>query len=303
MRKTYFVIAFVLVVSAGWCQQVSITSALDTNRILIGEQTVLHLKASNLPTLSGLVWPAWPDTLSGVEVLSSSRDTLENKGFFNIEEHFVLTSFDSGFVVIPPFAINLDEDQFETEPQILNVGTVEISSDQDYFDIKDPVNPPFDFLYWFKKLWFVSLILAIILVVVLYLWLKKKKEKKAIEVAKDLRTPAERARDNLTAIRDQRIWQDGHVKNYYSSVTDTVRTYLEESFPVPAMEMVSDELLEAMQTHVSTDVQKLLRNMLLTADLVKFAKSKPGPDQHTQIWDDAMKIVELTEPKTLVDES
>jgi len=303
MRRLLIVISFLAIVGFLKAQDVEFTSLLDTNRILIGEQTTLNLTAKNLPTLSGLVWPVWPDSLSGVELLSSTIDTIEQDGRYRIEEHFVLTSFDSGFVVIPPFNINLDENRYETEPQILNVSTVELKPDQDLYDIKDPVNPPFDFLYWFKKLWFVSLLLAIALAAVLYFWLKKKKEKKAIEVARDLRTPAERARDTLNAIREQRMWQDGNVKKYYSSITEAVRKYLEESYPVPAMEMVSDELIDAMQTRVNADVQLLLRNMLQTADMVKFAKAKPGPDQHAQVWDDALKIVELTEPKTVVDES
>lgn len=297
MKKFVILLFAVLNIVFGVAQNAQFSAVLDTNYILIGEQTVLHVRASNLPNAT-LLWPVWPDTLKGVEVISTSRDTVENDGKFSITEHFVLTSFDSGFVVIPPFEILLDDQKLETEPQILNVGTVEILADQDFYDIKGPVDPPFDLLYWLKKLWYVALFLAILLAIGLWFFLRKRKEKIATQTPPDLRSPAQRAKENLLAIRDARIWQSGDVKGYYSQVSDTARTYLEEEFRVAAMEMISDELLDAMQSKISANAQGVLRNMLRTADMVKFAKAKPGPDQHGQLWDDAMKLIDLTEPKT-----
>jgi hypothetical protein len=298
MKKIFlllFAVGFALFAQA---QTPVVTATLDTNHILIGEQTVLHLRAQNLKSTANIVWPAWPDTLKGVELISTSRDTSEENGIFSIEEHFVLTSFDSGFVVIPPFVFLVDGENLETEPAILNVGTVEIAADKDFYDIKPPVEPPFDFMYWLKKLWFVALILAIIIAVILWFYLRKRKAKAAAIAAPDLRTPAQRAKDTLAAIREARIWQEGKTKLYYSQVSDTVRTYLEEEFNVPAMEMVSDELLDAMQTKISANANVVLRKMLRQADAVKFAKANPGPEQHTILWDDALMIINLTEPKT-----
>jgi hypothetical protein len=298
MKKQIFLFLALIFAFHTWAQQASFAAKLDTNRILIGEQTTLHLSAKNLVGVTNLNWPIWPDSIAGLELISSRRDTVETDGTFSITEHFVLTSFDSGFVVIPPFEILLADQKLATEPQILNVGTIEILADQDFYDIKAPVDPPFDFLYWLKKLWYVAVILAILLGIGLWFFLRKRKGKMAIQAPPDLRTPAQRARENLAAIRDARVWQAGDVKEYYSQVSDTARTYLEEQFNVPAMEMISDELLDAMQSRISANAQHVLRKMLRDADMVKFAKSKPGPEQYGQLWDDAMQIIELTEPKT-----
>ena len=297
MKKQIFLFLAVFFAFQTWAQQARFTAELDTNRILIGQQTTLHLSAQNLVTLNNLVWPLWPDTLDGLEIISSNRDTVETAGKFSITEHFVLTSFDSGFVVIPPFTLLVGEEKAETEALILNIGTVEILEEQDYYDIKAPVDPPFDFLYWLKKLWYVAVILAILIAIGLWLFLRKRKEMIVAQAPVDLRSPAERAKEALLSIRDARVWQDGKTKLYYSQVSDTIRTYLEEEFHVPAMEMVSDELLESMQTRISADAQFLLSPLLRLADSVKFAKAKPGPDQHAKLWDDAMAIVNITEPK------
>jgi hypothetical protein len=144
----------------------------------------------------------------------------------------------------------------------------------------------------------VALILAIVIAIILWLYLRKRKAKPKEVAPPDLRSPAQRARENLAAIRDARVWQAGDVKEYYSQVSDTVRTYLEEQFNVAAMEMTTDELLDAMQMKISANAQHVLRKMLRDADMVKFAKSKPGPEKYGQLWDDAMQIIELTEPKT-----
>ncbi len=299
MKKFIYTTISLLFAATAWCQAPTFTARLDTNYILIGQQTTLQFKATNIAENAQLLWPAWPDTLSGLELLSHTRDTLaqSDNGTMTIVENLRLTSFDSGFVIIPEFTLQVEQELLKTEPKILNVGTVEVVANQDYFDIKGPVDPPFDFWYWFKKLWYVSVILAIALALFFWFWMRKRKEKAQATEVPDLRTPAEKARDTLSEIREKRIWQNGHVKMYYSQVSDAVRLYLEELHHVPAMEMVSDELLDAMDTRISAEAHTVLRHMLKEADMVKFAKAKPGEPQHNKLWEDAQRIIELTEPK------
>ena len=71
-------------------------------------------------------------------------------------------------------------------------------------------------------------------------------------------------------------------KQYYSSLTGIVRRYLEEDAKVSALESTSDQLLiklELLKTEgildLKTQTLNNLKNVLKTADLVKFAKSIP----------------------------
>ena len=296
MKRLLTILIFVFAGFAGMAQP-TFTARLDTNRIVIGEQTYFELKATGLTNPSNLIWPAWPDTLKGLEVLDATLDTLVQNGVSEITQRFLITSFDSGFVLISPVKLVIGVDTLKTEPLILNVSTVELDPEQDYYDIKDPLSPPFDWLYWLKKLWVWAAIASIIIAVALWLWLRKRKEKAAPEVV-DLRSPAQRAKDTLRALAEERVWQSGDVKGYYSRATDALRTYLEESFRIPAMEMISDELLDAIQPKISHSAYQLLRNALREADLVKFAKSKPGPETHEKLMADCLEIINLTEPKT-----
>jgi CHASE3 domain sensor protein len=60
-------------------------------------------------------------------------------------------------------------------------------------------------------------------------------------------------------------------KEYYTKLTDTLRRYIEERYGFSAMEMTSSEIIERL---MQTDQQSLdeLRQLFMTADLVKFAK-------------------------------
>ena len=60
-------------------------------------------------------------------------------------------------------------------------------------------------------------------------------------------------------------------KEYYTKLTDTLRRYIEERYGFSAMEMTSTEIIERL---MQTDQQSLdeLRQLFMTADLVKFAK-------------------------------
>jgi hypothetical protein len=277
-------------------QSISFESSIDTNRILIGEQTNFHLTAKNITDPNAVVWPVWPDTLRGIEVLRVSSDTSKENELFTLHQHYLITSFDSGFVLIPPFSLLLDTLKLETEPQILNVSTVELDPTQDYYDIKSPVKAPIDWVYWLKRIWLFAALAAVVLAIVLWLWLRKRKAKKEV-VFVDTRTPAQRAKENLQALLEARVWQAGDVKGYYSQCTDIIRTYMEETLFIPAMEMTTDELLDALAGKTSYEVTQLLAEALQQADLVKFAKAQPGPDMHERVWNNCMRIVELTEPR------
>ena len=298
MRSTWHNnIIFFLFLSCSVVAQPTFHASLDTNRILVGEQTHYHLEASGIEDLKDVLWPAWPDTIKGLELLSTTSDTLFQDGLFKVHQRLLITSFDSGFVLIPPLALILDSVKLESEPLIINVTTVPLDPTQDYYDIKKPIKAPLDILYWLKRFWVAAAIGSLIIALLLWFWLRKRKQKKAETRVIDTRTPSQRAKDHLHELLNERVWQDGRVKEYYDRATDITRTYIEESFGIHAMEMISNELLEAVESKFSREAQVILSRALRQADMVKFAKVSPGPDAHAAIWEDCMQVIKLTEPR------
>ena len=69
------------------------------------------------------------------------------------------------------------------------------------------------------------------------------------------------------------MWQSGKVKEYFSSLTDIAREYIEGQFGVNAVEMTTDDILEEVKPlHFSQETYNKLKDTMEVADLVKFAK-------------------------------
>ena len=106
----------------------------------------------------------------------------------------------------------------------------------------------------------------------------KKTKKEIIEPA--ITDPAHViAFRELEKLRNEKLWQKGETKKYYTRLTEIIRQYLENRFKVYSLELTTSETLEAL---VKSGFRKdesynTLKSVLTAADLVKFAKYKPEP--------------------------
>jgi hypothetical protein len=85
----------------------------------------------------------------------------------------------------------------------------------------------------------------------------------------------------LDEIREEKPWQHGKTKEYYTRLTGALRGYLEGELEIPALEQTSHEILRDLSCHddVPARDREELERLLETADLVKFAKAAPLPDE------------------------
>lgn len=101
----------------------------------------------------------------------------------------------------------------------------------------------------------------------------------------------------LDRIKAEKLWQKDKVKQYYSEVTETIRVYIENRFDIPAMEHTSDETISAFRYRRDLLNDKNFTNlsrMLMLADMVKFAKYSPLPDDNSGTLLDAYFFVNDT---------
>lgn len=107
----------------------------------------------------------------------------------------------------------------------------------------------------------------------------------------DTRTPQERALDDLEALRRKQLWQSGKAKEYHTELTDVVRRFIEESTDMRATDMTSDETLGEFGERRWDAERVMLQSIFTTADLVKFAKSEPLPNEHDRSMSLATEFV------------
>ena len=298
-RKKKPIILFLLLIllagSAG-AQRIKATASLDSTNILLGDQVKLFLEIDH-PKNVEVEFPQVPDSMSGnhIEVLNRSGiDTFEmdNEEFLKQIQSYTITSFDSGSWRIPPywFKIKMDglTDSIPTNGVTLNVYSMAIDTTRGPADIKMPYAAPLTLKEVTPYILGVILIGAIIFFI-LYSIKRKKKNQPIFTRPPKPKEPAHIiALRELDRIKNEKLWQKDKTKQYYSEVTETLREYIVDRFEIPAMEQTSDETLESFRYRRDLLKEKSfekLSQILKLADLVKFAKYKPLPD------DDNMTLV------------
>ncbi|MDE6446442.1 MAG: hypothetical protein K2L06_06235 [Alistipes sp.] len=185
----------------------------------------------------------------------------------------------------------------------LNVATFEIdSTSQSIYDLKPQRGMPFRMgeISGYLLRGLLALLLLALLAVGGYCWLRRR----GSTLGQLFRAPAPlpphvEAIRALEALHHQKLWQNNRHKQYYSGLTDILRTYMARRWEIGAMEMTSDEILTALRPlglpdKARTDLAALLRD----ADLVKFAKAAPGAEENETHYLNAYYFVEETKPAT-----
>ena len=106
----------------------------------------------------------------------------------------------------------------------------------------------------------------------------------------------------LDRIRGQKLWQQEKLKQYYSEVSDTVRIYIQNRFDIQAMEQTSSETIGTFKQNsnlVDGKTLDQLQHILSLADLVKFAKYTPLPDDNNQTLINAYLFVNQTKKEVV----
>ena len=282
-----------------------VSAAIDSTTLFIGDQTDLHLRATcevgeqvQLPMLDEQLIP-------GIEIVDRTiiDTTTLNDGRIQYNQYLTLTSFEDSLFYIEPLPFVSGDDTVWSESLMLNVvQPFEMdSTDIAITDIKGIYRAP---IWWWGILRWVLLALAIVGVgfggyyLINYLQSRMGKKEEVALPTEPLRPAEEVALEKLDAIREQKIWQTGQVKEYHTQLTDVLREYIDRRFAVSSAEQTSDETLRAMRPLLSEkkDIFEQLRKMLTLADLVKFAKWTTTPDENETSLRSAYTFVKETTP-------
>ena len=309
MRKLYFILfTFTLLSVNNLFSQRTISATLDSNKILIGQQLVLHLMAS-FPAQDTLYWPSFSDSIGNLEVVNKNRiDTsYDNNNITTkiIRQNIVITAFDTGYFPVPPIQFHFNDTIVETDPLLIQVVSVPVDTSKGIYDIKEPYQVPFSLLSWIKryKYWIGGSFAIVAILTALILWLIYRKPKAQIIVkSKKPKIPAHKiALKKLKDIDHQKLWQHNKVKLYHSSVSEIIREYLELRFNIIALESTTPEIMSAVQSlSIGEEQKEKLKQILTLSDFVKFAKANPLPNENEQCLKDAVAFVKSTilkEPK------
>ncbi len=300
-------IALCLGVLNSFAQIHTAVAKIDTAKILIGEHIRLKVdvrypaELKNNPAHT-IIWPVYTDTITEkIEIVEQSNiDTSlsSDQKTVLLSKTYVITSFDSGFVVIPPltFYNSLDTTRpFETQPLLIEVQTVAVDTTQEIKDIKEPIDVPLTL----KELlpYFIGglITIIIILLIILYFLKRKKKAPQIIEEVKIIEPAHVIALRRLEELNQKKLWQQGKNKEYHSELSEIVRWYIEERYRIPALEQTTGEILVSIRSlALSAELREKLQQLLSLSDLVKFAKAQPLPQEHELSMQNAIDFIQQT---------
>ena len=266
--------------------------SVDTTTFVIGDQVVLSIPLTDsLPSADLL-------SQNGIVVVRQYFDTVENNGAKQILHKSVLTCFDAGEHWLH---IGSADSLLLT---VLDVEGVDTSS-LDIRDIAPYMKEGYTFWEIFRWI-LLALLIAALVVGVIYVVRRVRNNQPILPVPVKPEIPADQvALQELEALRRRQLWQQGKLKEYYTELTDAVRRYLEKGHGIFSTDMTTDETLEAFhRSAIYTDQREImLRQILTTADMVKFAKSEPLPYEHDRSMSNAVAFVQQTAPQPVAEEA
>ncbi|MBN2807241.1 MAG: hypothetical protein JXR22_11335 [Prolixibacteraceae bacterium] len=323
MKYLAFLLLWLFVSVSLKAVELNIRAQLDSSIILIGDQVKLQLEIE-YPAGMELVFPIVLDSLGNtVEVVERfAPDTvkLDNERL-RMAQEFLVTSFDTGHHVIPSFQFAFQyqgyRDTAYSNSPVLHVFTLP-KLDSLMNALKGPIDikPVAEAPVTFKEVapWIMGILLAAgILFLIWYAIQQRKNNRSFFGFPPKPKEPAHLiALRELDRIKAEKIWQQGKTKEFYSDITEVLREYIENRFEINALELTSDETIAEFKHQKNLLDEVTFNNLvriLKNADLVKFAKYEPLPDDNNLTLVDAYffvnqtKIEVIRETADLVDEA
>ena len=284
-------------------QSVTVDATIDSLQILIGEQAKIKLQVS-LDTDKRAVFPVYTDTLvRGVEIIDVAKpDTqLLNDGRRSlITQEYTITSFDSALYYLPPMEVTVDNKPYRSKALALKVYSMPVDTlhpDQ-FFGPKTVMQAPFAWEDWYVTIACVLLFVPFLLLLI-YLVKRIRDNKPIIRKVKvePKLPPHQLAMQEIERIKNEKVWQKGEPKEYYTELTDTLRVYIKERFGFNALEMTSSEIIDKLLEMKDKEAISDLRELFQTADLVKFAKHNPMMNENDANLINAIDFINETKEK------
>ncbi len=284
-----------------------VSGTIEPDSIGIGDRFLYSIEVEK-DLMQGVFFPNFGGEGAEAYELIEDRaiDTLSRDGRrLKLRKSFLLAAFEEGIHRVVPQVMYADKNIIDT---VRSTDTIDLlvttflidSTSHPIFDIKPQRNLPFKLgEITGYIMWAIVALLVLALLIYLAIRIMRHYGKNLGNIFKPAPPlpPHVVAFAALEKLRGERLWQEDKHKLYYSTLTDIVRQYIAGRYGVGAMEMTSDEIIEAMRgvelpQKSSMDLTQILRD----ADLVKFAKALPEADENEAAYRAVWDFVEQTKP-------
>lgn len=287
----------------------TVTARIEPDSIGIGDRFDYVIEVEK-DLVQEIGFPVFEQQGPGLELVKDhATDTLLREGrLLKLRKRYTMQAFEEGDYRLGRGEVlyidkNIVDTLRTTERLHLEVTTFQIdSTSHSIFDLKPQRDLPFrmgeirGYLLW-------SLFGLLLLAAALWALLRYLKKRGAtlggLFAPAPALPPHVEAIQALEELHNRKLWQNNRHKQYYSGLTDILRSYIARRWEVGAMEMTTDEILGALRPLDLPDKARMdLTAILRDGDLVKFAKATPDAETNENAYLKAYYFVEETKPAT-----
>lgn len=199
--------------------------------------------------------------------------------------YYELQFFGTADTLIPKLPVRLvkqeDTTTLYTKPIPIGFSSILTGTDESL----RPLKPIFEFAqaWWPYLLGFLILAIAAYYGYQYYLqWQEQQQQEKELPTftPTPFQNPLKEFRKSIQQLENADLSTQEDYKDFYSDLGDAIRQYYESLYNLPALESTSGELLTMLRNgSVDQDLIDDTRAVLQEADMVKFAKFNPTPEQ------------------------
>lgn len=270
-KKIYIFFFFLLGVLA-FAQTLS--SNLSKDKIALGEKAAIRISINNL---------------QGKDVISAPKNQLLpfhfeitkdeiNKNLDHYTRTVEFQIFDEGTFKIPELEFSVNGvDVKTTIPYEITVYNP-VNADDKINDIMNNKQVDLGFKdYWEMYKWYFLGFIALIISTYLILQFFKNG---VFGKTKKHQTPIHKTLIDLKNLEKKKYAEKGNYRMFYVELIDITRDFLAKQYHIPADVLLTDDLIDVMKktNKISPENEKVVEEIFLRGDLVKFAKILPNQE-------------------------
>lgn len=277
IKKIVYIYSFLLFCTFSYSQVLK--SSISTTKIKYGEPIVLKLEVEGKKS-DRIVFPFIKDTLAyHLELLNNKIDTLSNKGTYIYTDSISFSAYELGKFTVPSQKVLINSKEYFSPEYHITVDSMVVDSlKQPLYDIRPIITEPKTIGDYVEQYWmymvagFIFLIIIIIVIISYYLERKRKRSGKNSKL-----DPVTLAIRKINKLKKSNYLDKGMSKKYYSELIVILKDYMEFRWKFPASKLLSDDLITYLKdkNFINKEEEEALNTIFHSADLAKFAKSRP----------------------------
>ncbi|WP_262911588.1 BatD family protein [Chryseobacterium indicum] len=270
MKKLLFVFCFLICANA--FSQI-LSSSVEKKTIALGEVNHIVITINNLNNEK--VSAARENELLPFHFEEIKDSIAQTQDVYYRRIEFAV--FDEGKFTIPELEFKVNGKVLKTIPYEIDVINTAQKTDQinDIMNNKEVKLEATD--YWeLYKFYILAAIAVICLIIAIIMFIKYGRKPKDSPVVATNQTLKE-----LESLKKKKYVESGNYRSFYVELIDISRKFIAKQYRVPADVLLTDDLIDVMKKNntISQENEKIVEEVFLRGDLVKFAKT--FPDQAT----------------------